>query len=298
MKRLRTHTQVRKITGLSLFPTIRQSSFETFNSSGLRWVGELGAKNSHEPPIPDRYPTRQEARVLRGINFTVKPGAFVALVGESGGGKSTCIELLQRFYDVSTGTITVGGVNIGQIDHKALHEGITSVGQEPELFSQSIADNISYGLDVPPPADEIEHAAQLANCHDFISALPNGYGTMTGERGTLLSGGQKQRVALARALVRRPKILLLDEATSALDAQSEGVVQESLRKLRSTGSTIITIAHRLSTIKDADRILVIDGGRVLEGGTHSELMDIPNGRYQSLVYRQTANTGSDTNTAS
>lgn len=220
----------------------------------------------------------------------MQPGEFVALVGESGGGKSTCIELLQRFYDVTGGMITVGGVDLRNIGHKALHDGITAVSQEPELFSQSVSDNMAYACKIPPTQEQIVAAAKLANCHEFITALPDGYETKTGEQGNLLSGGQKQRVALARALVREPKILILDEATSALDSQSESVVQESLRTLRAGGCTVLTIAHRLSTIKDADRILVIDGGRVLEKGSHADLMKIADGRYRSLVQRQTADT--------
>lgn len=234
------------------------------------------------------YPSRPNIQVLRGVSFTVYPGEFVALVGESGGGKSTCMELLQRFYDIQGGSLTIGGLHITEIEHNSLHKCMTGVSQEPALFSQTIADNIAYALVDQPTHAEVVAAAKLANCHHFISQLPSGYTTQAGERGTLLSGGQKQRVAIARALVREPRVLLLDEATSALDAESESVVQEALESLRSRKCTVITIAHRLSTIKNASRILLIDNGCVVEEGSHSDLMQLSGGRYRALVLRQTA----------
>lgn len=180
------------------------------------------------------YPSRPNNTILNDISFTVQQGECVALVGESGGGKSTCIELLQGFYDIARGQISIGGVDLRSIDRKTLHCTLTSVSQEPTLFSLSVADNIAYAMPIRPSPAEIEAAAVRANCAEFIAALPDGFATQTGERGTLLSGGQKQRIAIARALVRGPKILLLDEATSALDAESESVVQDALRRVYCT----------------------------------------------------------------
>ena len=193
------------------------------------------------------YPARPEAAVLKDISFRVNQGEFVALVGESGGGKSTCMELLQRFYTPTAGEVLVDGVSIARIDHRQLHRWITMVSQEPVLFSSSITQNIGYALPNAPSEAEVKAAAVAANCDAFIMELPKGYATKVGERGTLLSGGQKQRVAIARALVRSPRVLLLDESTSALDSQSEQLVQDAIMALRST-CTVITIAHRLSTV--------------------------------------------------
>ncbi|XP_028416784.1 multidrug resistance protein 1-like isoform X1 [Dendronephthya gigantea] len=219
-----------------------------------------------------RYPTRRNLKVLRGLDLTVKPGQTVALVGTSGCGKSTTVSLVERFYDTNAGHVMVDGVGVGQLNLKWLRRQIGVVSQEPVLFDLSIRDNIAFGDTSRKVSDmEVEKAAQEANIHQFIVSLPKGYDTIVGDKGTLISGGQKQRIAIARALIRDPKILLLDEATSALDTESEKVVQEALDKA-SIGRTTLVIAHRLSTIQHADAICVIRQGRVVERGTHHQLL--------------------------
>ena len=221
--------------------------------------------------------------MLDGFNLTVGAGQTFALVGASGCGKSTVIQLLQRFYEPITGEVLVGGRDIRTLNIKWLRGNIGVVSQEPVLFDTTIAQNIMYGKE-GATEEEMKEAAINANAHDFISKLPDGYNTLVGEAGTQLSGGQKQRVAIARALIRDPKILLLDEATSALDTESESIVQQALDRAR-TGRTTIVIAHRLSTIQNADVIASVEDGRVVEMGTHSELMD-KGGLYYELVTAQ------------
>ncbi|RVE50884.1 hypothetical protein evm_004451 [Chilo suppressalis] len=219
------------------------------------------------------YPSLHTARVLKGLSFHLERGTTVALVGQSGCGKSTVVQLLQRFYDPYTGTVSLDGFPLPQLRVIDVRSSLGLVSQEPVLFDRTIAENIAYGdTSRTVPFDDIKDAAEQANIHRFIVSLPQGYETNIGSKGTQLSGGQKQRVAIARALVRRPKILLLDEATSALDSESEKVVQEALDKGR-IGRSCITIAHRLSTVRDADCICVISDGRVAESGTHSTLMN-------------------------
>ncbi|KAI4471553.1 atp-binding cassette sub-family b [Holotrichia oblita] len=231
------------------------------------------------------YPTREGSMVLRGLDLTVTKGQTIALVGSSGCGKSTVIQLLERFYDPKSGDVSVDETNIKQLTMSELRSHLGIVSQEPNLFDRTIGENIAYGdNNREVPQAEIEQAAKNANIHNFITSLPLGYNTPLGERGTQLSGGQKQRVAIARALVRNPEVLLLDEATSALDTESEKVVQEALDKAKS-GRTCITIAHRLSTIQDADIIYVINEGVVIEAGTHSELL-ASKGLYHSLYSLQ------------
>jgi len=228
------------------------------------------------------YPTRKENIIFSGLNLSVKKGETLALVGSSGGGKSTVIQLIERFYDADTGTIELEGTDIKELNVEWLRDQLGLVSQEPTLFNTTIGENIKYGY---PSAtqEEVEEAAKEANAHDFIMSFPDGYNTYVGERGTQVSGGQKQRIAIARAIIKRPKILMLDEATSALDSESERVVQEAMDKIMGAKSqTIIVIAHRLSTIRNADRIAVIADGRVRELGTHDELMAKPNGRYKRL----------------
>uniref|UniRef100_A0A672TW29 ATP binding cassette subfamily B member 5 n=1 Tax=Strigops habroptila TaxID=2489341 RepID=A0A672TW29_STRHB len=222
-------------------------------------------------------------QVLKGLNLKVQTGKTIALVGASGCGKSTTIQLLQRFYDPVEGEITLDGRDIRTLNVKWLRENIGIVSQEPVLFATTIAENIRYGREDISDA-EIEQAAKEANAFDFISRLPDKFNTMVGERGAQLSGGQKQRIAIARALARNPKILLLDEATSALDTQSESVVQAALDKARA-GRTTIVVAHRLSTIRTADTIAGFERGIVVEQGTHNELM-LQKGVYYSLVMQQ------------
>nr|KAG5714212.1 hypothetical protein BaRGS_018429 [Batillaria attramentaria] len=219
-----------------------------------------------------RYPTRPDAKILQGLNISVKQSETVALVGSSGCGKSTTVQLIERFYDAEAGSVTLGGCDVKNLNVQWLRAQIGIVSQEPVLFDRSLAENIAYG-DNSRVVDmsEIIAAARAANIHEFIASLPNGYDTPAGDKGTQLSGGQKQRVAIARALVRNPRVLLLDEATSALDTESEKVVQEALDKARQ-GRTCIVIAHRLSTITNADKIYVIRHGVVTEEGNHSELM--------------------------
>lgn len=218
-----------------------------------------------------------EEEVLHHISLTIPRGQSVALVGPSGGGKSTVCSLIPRFYDVSAGTITIGGTDIRTVSLQSLRQNIGIVQQDVYLFSGTIRENISYGK--PDATDEeIRRAASLADLEEFIESLPEGYDTYVGERGTRLSGGQKQRISIARIFLRDPKILILDEATSALDNESERYIQKSLDRL-SKGRTTITIAHRLSTIRGADQIYVIEDGKVSEHGTHEELTGKADGIY-------------------
>lgn len=229
------------------------------------------------------YPSRPNVKILRGFSLKIHTGETVALVGSSGCGKSTCIQLLLRFYDPIEGRIKIDDINIKDLNLDWLKQKIAVVNQEPALFGTTIAENIKYGR-LNATQEDIEEAAKKANAHKFICALPHSYQTVIGERGAQLSGGQKQRIAIARALVKRPEILLLDEATSALDTTSEAEVQAALDSISGTCTTII-VAHRLSTIRNAHRIVVVSEGTVSEVGTHAELMD-KKGAYYNLVQSQ------------
>ncbi len=229
------------------------------------------------------YPSRPGDEALRGVDLVVRPGEIVALVGPSGAGKSTIAALIPRFYDPTSGSVQLDGVDVRRLDPSWLRGRIGIVAQEPIRFSASIAENIRYGRQGATDAD-VEAAARAANAHGFITALPDGYATQVGERGVQLSGGQKQRVAIARAILKDPAILILDEATSALDAESEALVKEALERLMRHRTSLV-IAHRLSTVKDADRVVVLDAGRVVQSGRHDELM-AEDGLYQRLVARQ------------
>ena len=211
-----------------------------------------------------------EEEVIRGLTLDIRPGETIALVGPSGGGKTTTCSLLPRFYDVDAGSITIDGQDVREVTQRSLRESIGLVQQDVYLFDGTIAENIAYGC---PDAtmDQIRDAARKANIDRFVESLPDGYETEVGERGSHLSGGQKQRVAIARVFLKNPPILIFDEATSALDNESEQAVQESLSTL-SRGRTTLVIAHRLSTIKNADEIVTMEGGRVAERGTHEELL--------------------------
>jgi ATP-binding cassette subfamily B protein len=229
------------------------------------------------------YDTGGSERVLTDLSFAVGAGETVALVGASGSGKSTTLSLLQRFYDVAGGSIKVDGVDIRQVRLQDLRQRFAYVEQEPTIFAGTIADNILFGKPGASEA-EMEAAAKAALVHDFVLELPQGYETLVGERGVMLSGGQKQRLAIARAILKNAPILLLDEATSALDAQSERLVQTALEYLM-RGRTTLVIAHRLATIRDADKILVLDAGRIIDQGTHDELV-AKGGRYAELARLQ------------
>ena len=208
--------------------------------------------------------------VIEDLSFEVKKGQIVAIVGPSGAGKSTIASLLPRFYDVTGGSITVDGLDIRDVTLNSLREQVGIVPQETLLFNGSVYDNILYGR-LDATKEEVEAAAKAANAHKFIMDLPEGYETMLGDRGVNISGGQRQRIAIARAILKNPQILILDEATSALDTESERIVQEALDRLM-VGRTSFVIAHRLSTIKNADRILVLEKGRLVEDGSHEELL--------------------------
>ncbi|CAK4101791.1 unnamed protein product [Aphanomyces euteiches] len=232
------------------------------------------------------YPSRPDSKIYSNYNLKIKSGQTVALVGGSGSGKSTAINLIERFYDPNAGAVYLDGVDLKSINVQSLRNHISIVSQEPVLFVGTIGENIATGKPGATQA-EIEDAAKKANAHDFIMQFPDGYNTSVGDRGVQVSGGQKQRIAIARAIIRDPEILLLDEATSALDNESERIVQASLDALLQIKSrTTIIVAHRLSTIRNADVIAVTDGGRIAELGTHNELIAIPNGIYANLVARQ------------
>ncbi|EOD35412.1 putative ABC transporter [Emiliania huxleyi CCMP1516] len=252
------------------------------------------------------YPSRPEAAVLRGLSLTVLPGQTVALVGQSGSGKSTVLHLLKHFYEATSGCVRIDGRDVCDMPHAELHAVAASVSQEPVLLSGTIEDNIRYALSARAASNDDEAAlrerlvaaATAANAHGFISGLRDGYQTAVGERGVQLSGGQRQRIAIARSLLLDPAVLLLDEATSALDAESEAAVQEALERAMQ-GRTTLVIAHRLSTVRHADCIVLMHGGAAVEAGTHDELIarPLPAGgapSYRQLVKLQTAAGGGDT----
>jgi ATP-binding cassette subfamily B protein len=229
------------------------------------------------------YETRDNEQILSDLSFAVNKGETVALVGASGAGKTTVFALAQRFYDVSAGRVLVDGVDIRQVSPADLRRHFAYVEQEPTIFAGTVSENIRFGKPDATQA-EIQAAAKAALVHDFVTALDKGYDAIVGERGVMLSGGQKQRIAIARALLKDAPILLLDEATSALDAESERLVQIALERLME-GRTTLVIAHRLATIRDADRILVLDKGRLIDQGTHDELVR-KGGRYAELARLQ------------
>lgn len=238
--------------------TIRVDGFHRdvrFDNVGFSYEGESG---------------RHETPVLRDVSFTAARGDVIALVGASGAGKTTLVDLIPRFYEPTTGSITIDGVDTQTMTLGSLRSLIGIVSQDTVLFHDSVRNNIAYGMPNRYSDAEIEAAARAANAHAFITALPEGYSTMLGERGTRLSGGQRQRIAIARALLLDPPILILDEATSALDTESERLVQAAIDRLLE-GRTVFVIAHRLSTVRHATQILVLDKGRIIESGTHDEL---------------------------
>ena len=259
----------RGITGIDRFSEIMEIEPEIQDSKTAVDIenvqGEIAFKN-----VSFRYETDKK-EVLTNLNLEVKKGESIALVGPSGGGKTTLCSLIPRFYELKEGEITVDGKNIKEITLRSLRENIGVVAQDVYLFSGSVRENIAYGK-IGATDEEIIQAAVLAGAHEFVQSLPNGYDTYVGERGVKLSGGQKQRISIARLFLKNPPILILDEATSALDNESERLVQTSLEKL-AKGRTTFTIAHRLTTIKNADRILVLTENGIEESGTHAELLE-------------------------
>lgn len=250
------------------------------NISRLAWSGNVCLEDVHFS-----YPLRPDVEILNGLNLTLKCGTVTALVGSSGAGKSTIVQLLARFYEPNRGRITVAGEDVRTFDKSEWARIVSIVSQEPVLFSVSVGENIAYGLpDDHVSKDDVIKAAKAANAHEFIISLPQGYDTLVGERGGLLSGGQRQRVAIARALLKNAPILILDEATSALDAASERLVQDALDHLMKRRTTLV-IAHRLSTVQNAHQIALCSDGRIAELGTHSELL-AKKGQYASLVGTQ------------
>uniref|UniRef100_A0A8C5D1Z3 ATP-binding cassette, sub-family B (MDR/TAP), member 4 n=1 Tax=Gadus morhua TaxID=8049 RepID=A0A8C5D1Z3_GADMO len=262
----------------TFFLTFSIYFIDSYSESGLRpdsIRGDIEFRNIHF-----NYPSRSDVKVLNNLSLSVKTGQTIALVGSSGCGKSTTIQLLQRFYDPQEGSVHIDGHDVRSLNVRFLREKIGVVSQEPILFATTITENIRYGWP-EVTQQEIERATKEANAYDFIMSLPDKFETLVGDRGTQMSGGQKQRIAIARALVRNPKILLLDEATSALDAESETIVQEALDKVRQ-GRTTLVVAHRLSTIRNADVIAGFRNGEIVEMGTHSELMK-KQGVYHTLM---------------
>jgi len=245
---LKSPVQVQDVPGAYPLPAVK--GFVRFEDVGF----------SYDPARP----------VLYGVDFEVRPNEMVAIVGLSGAGKTTIINLLSRFYEPTSGRITVDGIDIREVTLASLRSQIGLVTQDIILFNDSVRNNIAYGLENMPD-DRVIAAAKAAECHNFIIELPEGYGTSIGERGSLLSSGQRQRLAIARALLKNPPILIFDEATSALDSESEGLIQAALGNIMKDRTTFV-IAHRLSTIRNADSILVIDKGRIVESGTHDELI--------------------------
>ena len=229
------------------------------------------------------YPSRVADTTLSSINLNIKPGETIALVGISGAGKSTFIQLLQRFYDPDQGEIFLDGIDIKTMKRLDFRKSIALVPQDPVIFAATVIENIRFGN--PEASDEeIYEAARSAAAHEFISQLPHGYDTYVGERGVMLSGGQKQRIAIARAILRNAPVLLLDEATSALDAENERSVQKAFDHL-SKGRTTIVVAHRLATVKKADRIIVLDAGKIIAQGNHEKLIS-EKGLYSRLASLQ------------
>ncbi|XP_019168033.1 PREDICTED: ABC transporter B family member 9-like [Ipomoea nil] len=269
-----------------MFETInRKPVIDVYDTSGTELQdikGEIELKD-----VYFKYPARKDVQIFAGFSIYIPSGKTAALVGQSGSGKSTIISLLERFYDPDSGEVVIDGVNLKKFKVRWLRQQMGLVSQEPILFATSIKENISYGKENATD-EEIRTAIELANAAKFLDKLPEGLDTMVGEHGTQLSGGQKQRIAIARAILKNPKILLLDEATSALDAESERIVQDALDKVMANRTTVV-VAHRLTTIRNADLIAVVQTGKLVEQGTHDELIKDPNGAYTQLVKMQQGN---------
>ncbi|KAF2463255.1 multidrug resistance protein 3 [Lindgomyces ingoldianus] len=262
----------------------KEPTIDTWNHNGACTEKESTKGHLALHNIDFYYPTRLDQPVLRNISLDIPAGKFVALVGASGCGKSTILGLLERFYDPSSGTVTLDGQDISKLNINGYRQLFSLVGQEPTLYSGTIRENLALGLSTTVSEDEIVQACKDANIYDFITSLPQGLETSVGSSGTMLSGGQKQRISIARALLRNPRILLLDEATSALDSESEKLVQDALQRAAESRTTV-AIAHRLSTVQKADIIYVISEGQVVESGSHRELQAL-GGHYSSLLQMQ------------
>lgn len=263
-----TETFLKAVAGFARFQEVLDTQPDIEDAPDAKPLAVTEGKIVYED-VHFTYPGT-DAEVIRGLDLVVHPGETLALVGPSGGGKSTICSLLPRFYDVDAGSIRIDGQDVRKVTQKSLHEQIGLVQQDVYLFDGTIAENIAYGKP-DATAGEIVEAARRANIADFIETLPDGFETQVGERGARLSGGQKQRIAIARVFLKNPPLLIFDEATSALDNESEGAVQAALSEL-AQGRTTIVIAHRLSTIKDADEIATIEQGQIAERGTHEELL--------------------------
>ncbi|KAL2326549.1 hypothetical protein Fmac_025607 [Flemingia macrophylla] len=275
-----------------MFQTIeRKPEIDSFDPSGKTLEDIQGEIELRD--VYFSYPARPEELIFNGFSLHIPSGTTAALVGQSGSGKSTVISLVERFYDPQAGEVLIDGMNLKELQLRWIRGKIGLVSQEPVLFASSIKDNIAYGKE-GATIEEIRSASELANAAKFIDKLPQGLNTMVGEHGTQLSGGQKQRIAIARAILKNPRILLLDEATSALDAESERIVQEALDRIMVNRTTVV-VAHRLSTVRNADMIAVIHRGKMVEKGTHSELLKDPEGAYTQLIRLQEVNKESEEN---
>lgn len=274
---------VGQVAAFKIFQTIRRKpDIDPYSKDGLTpkdLNGDVELRN-----VYFSYPARPDERIFNGFSLSIPSGTTTALVGESGSGKSTVINLIERFYDPQKGQVLIDSVDIREFQVRWIRAKIGLVSQDPVLFASSIGENIAYGKECTSQ-EEIRAAAEHAGAAKFIDALPQGMNTMVGENGTQLSGGQKQRIAIARAILKDPRILLLDEATSALDAESECIVQEALERIM-TNRTMLIVAHRLSTVKNADAIAVIHCGKIVEKGSHSELLKNPEGAYSQLIQLQ------------
>ncbi|MEO0599218.1 MAG: ABC transporter ATP-binding protein, partial [Chloroflexota bacterium] len=276
---------VQMTTGMVSYNRIAEIMREDWEDLG---IGE-------EPPVKDvqgrvefknlNFTYREGPQILHDISFTVEPGQTVALLGSTGSGKTTLMNVMTRFYDYEDGSITLDGVEITEFPKYSLRETIGLVEQEPFLFSASIRENITYGVHGKVSDEEVFNAARAAAVHDVIMGFPNGYDTRVGERGVTLSGGQKQRVALARTLLKNPKVLVLDDATSSVDTETESQIRDALDQMMDKRTSFI-IAHRIQSVMLADLILVLDEGRIVQRGTHDELMQIEDGIYRKTYDMQ------------